>query len=83
MTYAELRAATAASVLPAKRGVLRPRADLGPVWNCVGLLGNGSDLNRCSIASMTRASGRSPPRQTPVDWSQTYAASNRCSTRRS
>ncbi len=63
------------SVLPAKRGLLRPHADRGVRCGTARVCwATAAILNRCSTAFTTRAFRRSPRKQMPVDWSQTYAA---------
>ncbi len=74
MTYSELRSANAKQYCRQNAAFFGLVPTWGPLWNCVGLLGNGTDaqslFNQIHDASIQAIAAQT----TPVDWSQTYAA---------
>ncbi|HEV3303626.1 MAG TPA: hypothetical protein VG055_28500 [Planctomycetaceae bacterium] len=79
MTYAELRAATAQAYCRQNAALFGLVPTWGPLWNCAGQMGTDqfgratdpqSLFNRIHDAGIRAIAAQ----QTPVDWSQTYAA---------
>jgi hypothetical protein len=74
VTYAELRSANAKEYCRQNAAFFGLMPSWGPLWDCVGLLGNGSDaqalFNRIHDAGIQAIAAQTMP----VDWSQTYAA---------
>ncbi len=74
MTYAELRSANAKEYCRQNAAFFGLVPTWGPLWDCVGLLGNGADpqslFNQIHDAGIQAIAAET----TPVDWSQTYAA---------
>jgi hypothetical protein len=74
VTYAELRTANAKEYCRQNAAFFGLVPSWGPLWDCVGLLGNGTDaqslFNHIHDACIQAIAAQT----TPVDWSQTYAA---------